>query len=372
MGMGKYEFIGETKQIEIFEKIKMLHRIRAIVDFGNVKAGDVGGWIEKETNLSCEGNAWVSENAIVHDEAVVDGNAVVRGKAIVGNKAKVGGEAEVEGHAWVGGHAVVRGHAEVGGEAVIGGEAVVEEKAEVGGEAEVGGHAWVGGEAVVGGTAIVRGYAEVLSTSHVLVVGPISSRDDFITFYRDKDNEITVSCGCFLGKLDRFLEKVTQKHGNSKYAQVYCAAAEMAKLQIDLSRNSSIRSVMKINNDLISRSALLDRLRGNVLIDVTSELEKAIQEQPTVQKGDIVWELCKCDDGEYRIFPMKVKQVVPYGSIRWVQGKEPIVWNLYAESDCTYMYKSFYEIGKTVFLTQAEAEVALEKMKKSTHRGGRN
>ena len=336
MGMGKYEFTGETKQIEIFEKIKMLHRIRAIVDFGNVKAGDVGGWIEKETNLSCEGNAWVSENAIVHDEAVVDGNAVVRGKAIVGNKAKVGGEAEVEGHAWLGGHAVVRGHAEVGGEAVIGGYAEIEEKAEVGGEAEVGGHAWVGGEAVVGGyaeieekakvrgraevgghavvrgkakvggeaevggtaivqghavvggeaevggTAIVRGYAEVLSTSHVLVVGPISSRDDFITFYRDKDNEITVSCGCFLGKLDRFLEKVTQKHGNSKYAQVYCAAAEMAKLQIDLSRNSSIRSVMKINNDLISRSALLDRLRGNVLIDVTSELEKAIQEQPTV------------------------------------------------------------------------------------------
>ena len=184
----------------------------------------------------------------------------------------------------------------------------------------------------------------MLSTSHVLVVGPISSRDDFITFYRDKDNEITVSCGCFLGKLDRFLEKVTQKHGNSKYAQVYCAAAEMAKLQIDLSRNSSIRSVMKINNDLISRSALLDRLRGNVLIDVTSELEKAIQEQPTVQKGDIVWELCKCDDGEYRIFPMKVKQVVPYGSIRWVQGKEPIVWNLYAESDCTYMYLSLIHI----------------------------
>lgn len=138
-----------------------------------------------------------------------------------------------------------------------------------------------------------------------------------------------------------------------------------------------------MSNDLISRSALLDRLRGNVLIDVTSELEKAIQEQPTVQEqglllklpcrvGDTVWELCKCDDDVYRIFPMKVKQVVPYGSVRQIKGKKPIVWNLYAESDYTYMYKSFYEIGKTVFLTQVKAEVALEKMKKSTHRGGRN
>ena len=34
-------------------------------------------------------------------------------------------------------------------------------------------------------------------------------------------------------------------------------------------------------NDLISRKELLDRLRGNVLVDVTLELEKAIEDQPT-------------------------------------------------------------------------------------------
>lgn len=36
----------------------------------------------------------------------------------------------------------------------------------------------------------------------------------------------------------------------------------------------------KMSNDLISRKALLDSLRGNVLIDVTTKLEKTIQEQP--------------------------------------------------------------------------------------------
>ena len=63
--------------------------------------------------------------------------------------------------------------------------------------------------------AKVCGDAEVFSTSHVLVIGPVGSRNAFTTFYRDRDNEITVRCGCFLGKVDRFLEKVTRTHGKS-------------------------------------------------------------------------------------------------------------------------------------------------------------
>ena len=49
---------------------------------------------------------------------------------------------------------------------------------------------------------------------------------------RDKEGEITVKCGCFLGKIDRFLEKVTSTHANTKYALVYRAAVEVARLQI--------------------------------------------------------------------------------------------------------------------------------------------
>lgn len=149
--MKKYEFTGETKEIRLLFRTATLHRIRATVAFGIVEVGDLGGWIEKEENLSHEGKAWV----------------------------------------------------------------------------------W--GNAEVWGNAKVWGNAEVFSASHVLVIGAIGSRNDFTTFYRDKDNEITVKCGCFLGKIDRFLEKVTQTHGDSKYALVYRAAVEVAKLQIDLS-----------------------------------------------------------------------------------------------------------------------------------------
>lgn len=145
--MKKYEFTGETKQVGFFGNIT-LKRIRATMEFGIIKIGDLGGWIEKEENLSHKGDAWV----------------------------------------------------------------------------------W--------GNAEVYGNAEVFSISHVLVVGPIGSRNDFTTFFRDKDSEITVKCGCFLGKIDKFLEKVCETHGDSKYAIVYRTAAEIAKQQIDLSEEN--------------------------------------------------------------------------------------------------------------------------------------
>ena len=43
-----------------------------------------------------------------------------------------------------------------------------------------------------------------------------------------------------------------------------------------------------MSNDLISRSALMQALRGNVLVDVTSNLEQAIAEQPTAYDLDKV------------------------------------------------------------------------------------
>ena len=48
---------------------KKLFRIKALVAFGNVEKGELGGFIEKEGNLSHDGNAWVSGDARVFDNA---------------------------------------------------------------------------------------------------------------------------------------------------------------------------------------------------------------------------------------------------------------------------------------------------------------
>ena len=52
-----------------------LFRIRALVEFGSVKVGELGGYIEKEENLSQNGDAWGYGNAWVCGNAKVYGDA---------------------------------------------------------------------------------------------------------------------------------------------------------------------------------------------------------------------------------------------------------------------------------------------------------
>ena len=65
--MKKYELTSETKIV--FGHI--LYRIKALSSFGCVSAGDLGGFLESEKNLSQNGNAWVSGDAEVFGDAEV-------------------------------------------------------------------------------------------------------------------------------------------------------------------------------------------------------------------------------------------------------------------------------------------------------------
>ena len=78
---------------------KKLFRIKALISFGNVKEGELGGFVEKEENLSNDGNAWV------YGDAEVCGDARVYGDAEVCGDARVCGNARVCGDAWVCGNA---------------------------------------------------------------------------------------------------------------------------------------------------------------------------------------------------------------------------------------------------------------------------
>ena len=178
----KYEFSGETKTV--FGRT--LHRIKAVISFGEVKAGDLGGWIENEENLSHEGNAWVYGNA------------------------KVCGNAEVYDNAWVCGDAWVYGNAKVCG------------------DAEVYDNAWVYGDAWVCGDAEVYGNADLMWISK------IGSRNDTITFARTKELKIIVATGCFEGTIDEFENKVKETHGENEHAKAYFLAIQLAKLRINL------------------------------------------------------------------------------------------------------------------------------------------
>ena len=70
--MKKYELIKGSKTRFLEREI---YRIRALKDFNNVKAGDIGGWVCSENNLSQEGDCWIYNEAKCLDEARMFNNA---------------------------------------------------------------------------------------------------------------------------------------------------------------------------------------------------------------------------------------------------------------------------------------------------------
>ena len=112
----KYEITAETT----YHGPVTLHRIKALEDSDNVKKGDLGGYIEKESNLDQAGRAWVS------DDAKVYGNAQLSGQSRVSDDAKVFGDAQI------GDGGIVKEKAKISGKVLVG-------RAIVGGEMEAWG-----------------------------------------------------------------------------------------------------------------------------------------------------------------------------------------------------------------------------------------
>ena len=137
----KYQFTGEQKvvsygfelSIHAEEKRFVLNRIQAVRSFGDVTAGDLGGWIYSEANLSHDGNAWVGDEAYVSDKAVVCDNARVFGQAKVISRSKVCGnavvcdESLVEICSVVSGDALVMGNSTISYNVIVTDNAIVED-----------------------------------------------------------------------------------------------------------------------------------------------------------------------------------------------------------------------------------------------------
>lgn len=140
--MKKFELTTES----IFVDGRKLYRIRAVKDFGDVKKGDLGGFVETEDNLSQTDDAWVYGKAMVYGEARVCGKARI-----------------CESNDY----------------------------------------------------ATVIGFGSQLRTT---------------TFFRQKDNSLGVKCDCFSGTMEEFKDKVTEIHGDNKYAKEYLMIAALMEL----------------------------------------------------------------------------------------------------------------------------------------------
>ena len=168
----KYELTDETMEWEGHT----LHRIKALRDFNNVKAGDLGGWVESEDNLSQYEKCWLCDNAIVYGDAIVCNNARIYDNAIVYGDARIYGNA------------------------------------------------------IVYDNARVCDNARIYNIKDYCIITGFGSRLSATTFFRCKDDEIRVNCGCFNGTLDEFRDKVKETHKDNKYAKEYLLAIDMVKV----------------------------------------------------------------------------------------------------------------------------------------------
>ena len=225
----KYELTDETRY--------GLKRLKITTDNDEFIGGFVNNLARVSGNAMVYSDAKVVGNALVCGDARIYGNAMVYGDAKVTDDAEVYDEAEVCGHAEVYSDAKVCGNARVSGNANVSGNARVCSNARIYGDAVVSGYALVCGNARVSGNAMVYGDAKVIGnskiekTSDYLVIGPIGSRDDFITFTNSYDG-ILVTVGCFHGTLAEFKEKVKQTHGDNKHAKAYLLACDLAEQRI--------------------------------------------------------------------------------------------------------------------------------------------
>lgn len=153
----KIDYLGRT-----------LYQIEAVKKFGNIAKGQKGGFIEKKSNLSQDGNAWVYNYAMVYGDAKVCDNA------------KVYDCAKVRSAAVVCDNAIVRSNSDY---------------------------------LIIGPIDYQSGTTTFFKTS-------------------DKDKAIKVACNGFTGDIDAFQKKVIKTHGNNNYAKEYKLAIEIAKIHI--------------------------------------------------------------------------------------------------------------------------------------------
>ena len=90
------------------------------------------------------------------------------------------------------------------------------------------GNAWVYGNARVCDNAKVYGNANIFWCSS------IGSRHATTTMFRNKDDGITVTCGCFMGTLEEFAARVEEEHGENIFGKEYKLLIELAKIHFGL------------------------------------------------------------------------------------------------------------------------------------------
>ena len=209
------------KKYEMIESnIKGLYRVKALKDFGDVKKGDIGGYVENPNNLSHKGYCWVYDDAKIYNEARIYGNAQVSNCAVIDGNAKIYGNAQVSDCAVIDGNAQIYGDSEVWGYAIIRDNALIY------------------GDSVISGNAFIGGDAEVKTGRHIGCIEEkfknvlyIQCKASLITVYTDMNNVIKCNIGCQKKMtLTDLINRIKEDGGMNEHGEEYVRIMENAHL----------------------------------------------------------------------------------------------------------------------------------------------
>lgn len=155
----------EPKKFELTTKIsfngRTLYRIRALKNFRNVKKGDLGGYVEKESNLSQTDDAWIYDDAKAMDNAIVKNDATLHHNAEIYNNVIVSGSASVNENA------TLRDKATVSDKAILYGNVILIDGAKIYGKARLYDYVLVSGNTQVFDNARCYGFAKIEDDAQV-------------------------------------------------------------------------------------------------------------------------------------------------------------------------------------------------------------
>lgn len=222
---------------------KTLYQIRAMRSFGDVRAGDLGGWVEKEKNLSHEGNAWIYGDAMATDDSNVRGDAKLSGNAWISEQATVTERSRVFGNARMMDNSGASGNALIFDNAYLHGNAWATNNVRVFGSAKLLGNTAVYDNSIICGKAFIKnierieGNACISKTSDIMSFNGVGSSCGILTAMRASNGGILIMRGCFHGTIDEFAAAVEETHGASKFGSEYRLLVQFIRLRMGEAKN---------------------------------------------------------------------------------------------------------------------------------------
>ena len=231
-----------TEETIVNEAGRKLYQIECTRDFKFARAGELGGFIEKEENLG--GEAWVDEGAQVWGEAKVINGSVLRDNARVYGRSKVRNGSVIYDEARVYDYALVDA-CSVGGQAKVYGKSWISRGVSMADQTEVFGlanienscllhNASVSGRACLNCSMVLSTDAYVTHNSDFCQFYNLCPTADRTTVYRTKAGDLRVYHADEVYTLETFTELVGQASDELVFKQVYPAVLEVIKARFEL------------------------------------------------------------------------------------------------------------------------------------------